>query len=78
LNVRDGLLQFDELLILGFYGGFIQMGMGIFFLAAMVLGAGYDIIRANAIKVLVVALFTVMAILNFEWRGLIDWRVAPQ
>jgi len=62
-------------LILGFYGGFIQMGMGIFFLAAMVLGAGYDIIRANAIKVLVVALFTVMAILIFEWRGLIDWRV---
>lgn len=58
---------------LGFYGGFIQMGMGIFFVAAMVLGAGYDIIRANAIKVLVVSVFTLAVILVFQWRGRIDW-----
>ncbi|MBP6185041.1 MAG: sulfite exporter TauE/SafE family protein [Saprospiraceae bacterium] len=61
--------------VLGFYGGFIQMGMGIFFLAAMVLGAGYDMIRANAIKVLVVAIFTLVIIFVFQWRGLIDWRI---
>lgn len=61
--------------LLGFYGGFIQMGMGIFFLAAMVLGVGFDLIRANAIKGLVVALFTIAVILVFQWRGLIDWKV---
>ncbi|MCO6484990.1 MAG: sulfite exporter TauE/SafE family protein [Saprospiraceae bacterium] len=60
---------------LGFYGGFIQMGMGIFFVAVMVLTAGYDIIRANAIKVLVVALFTLAVILIFQWRGYIDWKI---
>lgn len=59
---------------LGFYGGFIQMGMGIFFLAAMVLGAGYDMIRANAIKVLVVAVFTLLIIVVFQWTGRIDWE----
>lgn len=59
---------------LGFYGGFIQMGMGIFFLAAMVLGAGYDMIRANAIKVLVVAIFTLLIIAVFQWTGRIDWK----
>lgn len=63
------------LLLLGFYGGFIQMGMGIFFLAVMVLGAGQDLIRANAVKGLVVALFTLMAILLFQWRGFMDWKI---
>lgn len=62
-------------LMLGFYGGFIQMGMGIFFLAAMVLGAGYDMIRANAIKGLVIAIFTLALILIFQYTGRIDWRV---
>ena len=51
------------------------MGMGLFFLAAMVLGAGYDMIRANALKVLVVAIFTLVIIFVFQWRGLIDWRI---
>ncbi|MCB0694188.1 MAG: sulfite exporter TauE/SafE family protein [Lewinellaceae bacterium] len=62
-------------LLLGFYGGFIQMGMGIFFLAAMVLGAGYDVIRANAIKGLVIAIFTLALIVVFQYTGRIDWRV---
>jgi uncharacterized protein len=63
------------LLALGFYGGFIQMGMGIFFLALMVLMVGYDLIRANAVKVFIVAIFTLAAIAVFEWKGLIDWRL---
>ncbi len=67
------LLTVPIFFALGFYGGFIQMGMGIFFLAAMVLGAGYDIIRANAIKVLVVTIFTVLIIAVFQWTGRIDW-----
>ncbi|MCF8238699.1 MAG: sulfite exporter TauE/SafE family protein [Saprospiraceae bacterium] len=79
--LRDGVMKEKPnylftapiFLALGFYGGFIQMGMGIFFLAAMVLGAGYDMIRANAIKVLVVAIFTLMIIIVFQWSGRIDW-----
>lgn len=72
--LRPALLV-PALLLLGFYGGFIQMGMGIFFLAVMVLGAGQDLIRANAVKGLVVALFTLMAILIFHWKGMIDWKI---
>lgn len=58
----------------GFYGGFIQMGMGIFFLAAMVLGARYSIIDANGVKVWLVALYTFFGILIFHYQGLIDWK----
>lgn len=61
------------LILLGFYGGFIQMGMGIFFLAIAVLGAKYTLLEANAIKVLVVAIYTVPAILLFQSQGRIEW-----
>lgn len=62
-------------LALGFYGGFIQMGMGVFFLAAMVLGAKYSLIDANAVKIAVVALYTIVALAIFQYRGMIDWRL---
>ena len=59
---------------LGVYGGFIQMGMGIFFLATLVLLARYEIIQANVVKVAVVTLYTALAVAVFAWRGLVDWR----
>ena len=60
---------------LGIYGGFIQMGMGVFFLAVMVLIARYDIIQGNVVKVLVVTTYTLIAVGIFAWRGLIDWPI---
>jgi len=62
-------------LLIGFYGGFIQMGMGIFFLAAIVLGARYSIIDGNAVKIVVVGAYTILAIFIFAWQGLIDWKI---
>ena len=60
---------------IGFYGGFIQMGMGIFFLAIMVLGARYSIMNANAVKSLVVTIYTLVVIAIFQYKGLIDWQI---
>lgn len=62
-------------LALGFYGGFIQMGMGVLFLIVMVLIAGYNIIDANVLKSFVVVLYTLVAIGIFHWQGLIDWKI---
>ncbi|TXF89557.1 sulfite exporter TauE/SafE family protein [Neolewinella aurantiaca] len=61
--------------VLGIYGGFIQMGMGVFFVAVMVLAAHYDIIQANVVKVLVIIAYTLLAVAIFAWRDLIDWRI---
>lgn len=61
--------------VLGIYGGFIQMGMGVFFMAVMVLAAHYEIIQASVVKVLVITVYTVLAVAIFAWQDLIDWRI---
>ncbi|WP_116126411.1 sulfite exporter TauE/SafE family protein [Lewinella sp. IMCC34183] len=60
---------------LGIYGGFIQMGMGIFFLALTVLVARYEIIQANVVKGIVVLIYTGIAVAIYAYRGLIDWEL---
>lgn len=61
-------------LALGFYGGFIQMGMGIIFLAVTVLGARFSLLDANILKSVIVALYSIPVVLIFHWQGLIDWK----
>jgi uncharacterized protein len=61
-------------LLLGIYGGFIQMGMGIFFLAAMVLVARFEIMESNAVKTIIVTFYTIIVLIIFQWKGLVDWR----
>lgn len=63
-------------LLLGFYGGFIQMGIGVFFLFVTVLGARYNIIDAGALRTLCIALYTPIAIAVFAYFGLIRWDFA--
>ena len=62
-------------LLLGFYGGFIQMGMGVYFLATMVLLAKFNIAESNVIKVVVVSIYTILVLAIFQYNGLIDWKV---
>lgn len=62
-------------LALGFYGGFIQMGMGIFYLATMVLVARYSMVEGNALKSFVVALYTLIVLVIFHYKGLVRWDV---
>jgi len=60
---------------LGFYGGFIQMGMGIFFLACLVLIMKFNITESNAIKIFVVGVYTTFVLFIFHWQGLVDWKL---
>lgn len=59
---------------LGFYGGFIQMGMGVFFLVTMVFLERSTLIRANGIKVTVVAIYTLFVLAIFQYQGLVNWK----
>ena len=59
---------------IGVYGGFLQAGVGIFLLGALVLLAGRDLVTANAVKSLLVALFTVPAVIVFQVNGLVAWQ----
>jgi hypothetical protein len=57
---------------IGIYGGFLQAGVGIFLLAGLVLGVGYDLVRANAVKVGIVLLFTISALAVFFLNDQVD------
>ncbi len=61
-------ISFWQLLIfflIGIYGGFIHVGIGYFLLAGIVLSAGFDLVKANAIKVTIAFFVTVVALLVF-------------
>lgn len=68
-RVRELVLFF----FIGAYGGFIQAGVGIFLLAGLVLGVGYDLVRGNAVKVMIVLCFTIFAMVIFMINGKILW-----
>jgi len=59
--------------VIGVYGGFVQVGVGYFILAGVVLGAGYDLVRANAIKVWIVLLYTPLALVVFILNDQVRW-----
>lgn len=59
----------------GLYAGAFQAGVGLPLLFAL-LHAGHDVVRANAIKVAVIAVSTVAAVPVFAAQGMIDWGPA--
>lgn len=59
---------------IGIYGGFIQVGVGYFLLAGIVLGAGYELIRANAIKGFIVMFYTIFALIVFILNDKVHWQ----
>lgn len=68
-------LELPAMLALGFYGGFIQMGMGVFYLAILVLVARLPMIEANMIKAVSVGIFTLVAVIIFAIAGQVVWGI---
>jgi len=62
-------------LAIGFYGGFIQAGVGFFLLAGLVLGAGFDLLKANAIKVFIVLAYTIVALAVFIFNMQVNFSL---
>ncbi len=58
---------------IGIYGGFIQAGVGIFLLSALILFAGYTLNTSNAIKLICVSIFTIPALAIFIYKGQVAW-----
>ncbi len=75
LDRNPDWIQYIVFFAIGFYGGFIQAGVGIFLLAGLVLSAGYDLVRANAVKLLIVLCFTVFALAVFILNDQVRWLV---
>lgn len=58
---------------IGIYGGFIQAGVGILLLSALVLKARYSLVKANAVKVVLVLTFTIPALAIFIYSDQVRW-----
>jgi uncharacterized protein len=58
----------------GLYGGFLQAGVG-FLVLAITTWARIDLVRGNAIKVVSVALVTLLALVIFIANGAVHWRL---
>ncbi|PLX78068.1 MAG: integrase [Desulfuromonas sp.] len=56
----------------GVYGGFVQAGVGFIVIAALLL-LGLDLVRINAVKVIVIFAFTIVALAVFIWHGQVDY-----
>ena len=61
------------LFLTGIYGGFVHAGIGFILMTVLAGSLRYDLVRANALKVVFTALFSFVAILIFTLRGQIWW-----
>ncbi len=65
-------MTFAVFFVIGIYGGAIQAGVGLVLLAALT-RAGFDLVTANSVKVLVVLTVTAVALPVFIFEGKVDW-----
>ena len=74
LSLARGAVLVLTFLAIGFYGGFIQAGVG-FLIMTGLLVHGLDLVRVNAVKVFVVLFYTVTALGVFVWHRQVDWSL---
>lgn len=79
LKIEEGKLSALRLALLlvtffgvGVYGGFVQAGVGFIIIAGLLLH-GLDLVRINAVKVIVIFAFTVVALAVFIYHGQVDF-----
>jgi len=73
ISARQLLLGHGLMVLVGFYGGFIQAGVGFILMAVLHRVVGLDLVRVNMHKVFIVAAYTVVAIILFAGSGNVLW-----
>jgi uncharacterized protein len=61
--------------LIGIYGGFVQVGIGVFLLTGLVMLSGFDLIKGNAVKVMIVFFMTIIALAIFAFQGQVRWDI---
>lgn len=65
LSPKKNRAAWWSLFLAGLYGGFVQAGVGFILLAALAGGLRYDLIHANALKMVCALAFTIVALIIF-------------
>jgi len=72
-SVKSQFILYISLFGIGFYGGFIQAGVGFLLMAALFYFAGLNLLKVNMHKVFIVFLYTIPAFLIFSFSGNVGW-----
>jgi uncharacterized membrane protein YfcA len=70
------LISYPLMLIIGFYGGFIQAGVGFLIMALYRHLNNLNLVTINGRKMFITTIFTIPAILIFALKGQINWGYA--
>lgn len=60
---------------LGFYGGFIQAGIGFLIIIALTLITGMSLVKVNSLKVTITLIYMSTSMLVFILSGKVDWAL---
>jgi uncharacterized membrane protein YfcA len=61
--------------IIGIYGGFVHVGVGIFLMMAFVWISGYDLVKAAALKMFVVLIYTPFVFIVFIANNQVEYLI---
>ncbi|VAW23328.1 Uncharacterized UPF0721 integral membrane protein, partial [hydrothermal vent metagenome] len=59
----------------GIYGGFIQAGVGFIILLVLSSVNSLSLVKSNAVKVVVVLIYTFSSVAIFAYNGAINWKM---
>lgn len=60
--------------IIGIYGGFLHVGVGYYLLATIVLGLGFDLMKGNVLKNLLVMMYVPFSLILFIIHDEVAWK----
>lgn len=66
---------YPALVLVGFYGGFIQIGVGFLFMVTLYHLLRVSLVRVNMHKVFIILIYTIPALLVFALSGKVDWKM---
>lgn len=73
ISSKNKIFLFFSLFGAGFYGGFIQAGVGFILMGILFYFAGLNLVKVNMHKVFIVLVYTIPAFLVFALSGNVDW-----
>jgi uncharacterized membrane protein YfcA len=71
---RRSWLIYPALVAIGFYGGFLQIGVGFLFMAALYHLLKVDLVTVNMHKVFIILIYTLPALIIFTLTRNVNWK----
>jgi hypothetical protein len=74
-ETNPNIFFYITLFLIGFYGGFIQVGVGFLIMAALFHSLHTSLIRVNFYKLVIILVYMIPAVLIFIMNDKINWTV---